>query len=57
LSALAAEPRAGARARRLTLIAMSLGFAVVQLGVSVLNVAVRAIGAVWVAASTRCSGC
>lgn len=35
---LRAEPtRADARARRLTLIAMSLGFAVVQLDVSVLN--------------------
>jgi DHA2 family methylenomycin A resistance protein-like MFS transporter len=45
LSALRAEPRTGARARRLTLVAMSLGFAVVQLDVSVLNVAVRSIGA------------
>jgi MFS transporter, DHA2 family, methylenomycin A resistance protein len=45
LSVLRAEPRADARARRLTLIAMSLGFAVVQLDVSVLNVAVRSIGA------------
>jgi DHA2 family methylenomycin A resistance protein-like MFS transporter len=45
LSALRAERRSGDRARRLTLIAMSLGFAVVQLDVSVLNVAVRSIGA------------
>lgn len=33
------------RARRLTLIAMSLGFCVVQLDVSVVNVAVKSIGA------------
>jgi DHA2 family methylenomycin A resistance protein-like MFS transporter len=34
----------GRRARRFTLIAMSLGFAVVQLDVSVVNVAIRSIG-------------
>ena len=45
LPALRAERRTGDRARRLTLVAMSLGFAVVQLDVSVLNVAVRSIGA------------
>jgi MFS transporter, DHA2 family, methylenomycin A resistance protein len=36
--------RVETRRRRLTLVAMSLGFAVVQLDVSVVNVAVRAIG-------------
>jgi MFS transporter, DHA2 family, methylenomycin A resistance protein len=37
-------PGQGRRARRLTLIAMSLGFAVVQLDVSVVNVAIKSIG-------------
>src|SRR5204863_8740127 len=35
----------GALARRMTLIATSLGFAVMQLDVSVVNVAVKSIGA------------
>ena len=39
------QPPDGARARRLTLIATSLGFAVVQLDVSVVNVAIKSIGA------------
>src|SRR2546421_968275 len=38
-------PATGALARRMTLIATSLGFAVVQLDVSVVNVAVKSIGA------------
>jgi DHA2 family methylenomycin A resistance protein-like MFS transporter len=39
------EPADAARARRLILIAASLGFVVVQLDVSVVNVAVKSIGA------------
>jgi hypothetical protein len=40
-----AESPSAVRARRLTLVATSLGFAVVQLDVSVVNVAVKSIGA------------
>ena len=40
-----AESSSAVRARRLTLVATSLGFAVVQLDVSVVNVAVKSIGA------------
>ena len=39
------EPAATSSARKLTLVAMSLGFCVVQLDVSVVNVAVKSIGA------------
>ncbi len=39
------ERAADSGARRLTLVAMSLGFCVVQLDVSVVNVAVKSIGA------------
>ena len=38
------QPDTGRSARRWTLIAMSLGFAVVQLDVSVVNVAIKSIG-------------